>query len=400
MQQLSMDDANAAAQEARSGNLRENGAGVPDDQRPDYQAHDIPVITGHPECLIGFDRIVDVSPFNTDDDFLSKRQNLEYAGPQNYGNQVVVTVENPQVIDGQVWSEEHEFRDLRVLGDPSTDYSPYSLDTDVIGDPTDPDGVEINGVNLGMGGFEGEEIEDGFDAEYVQFFISARRASTVLGTLDTAGNGSHTQDGEFVEGIIEYPPAMGEDGYDPENDGAPRAIGYPELRADMVDQQGAIAFRFADDEPTTQSRVLVDFYRIIEGEDGAELEGLSPLAPEDEAYALPTYPRGGNVYWDHGSEATEQPEDVGVDAEPSTSGGMADAQSVMETETEELTYEDLGDEGQAFVDWALAAMEQMDDEYESVTEVDDWDEQHAKRTAGEPINATKEDLETIIDSRI
>jgi len=400
MQGLSMDDANEAAQEARSGNLRDNDAGIPDEQRPDYQDVDIPVVNGHPECAVGFDRIVDVSPFNTDDDFLSKRQNLEYAGPKNYGNQVVVTVENPQVIEGQVWEEEHDFRDLRVLGDPNSDYSPYSLDTEIIGDPTDPDGVETNGVNLGMGGFEGEQI-DGFDTQYAQFFITARRASNVLGILDTAGNGSHSEDGEFTEGIVEYPPAMSEDGYDPENDGAPRAIGYPELRADMVDQQGAIAFRFGDNEPTQQSRVLIDFYQVVEGDDGLEMEGLAPLQPDDEAYALPTYPRGGNVHWDHGDGATERPEDVGADAEPSTSGGISEAQAVMDNDsTDELTYDDLGDEGQQFVDWALAAMEQMDDDYESVTEVDDWDEQHAKRTAGEPINATKDDLEQIIDERI
>ena len=330
MSGISLDNAKDAKQEAQSGNLRDNEAGIPDDLAFDYEAHDAPVVKGHPECLITFDRIVGLSVFNTSDDFLDAQNNLELGGPNQYGNDVVITVEGPEIVEGELWTEENDFRDLRVLGDPTSDFSPYEERNDVDRSGDTPE-VSVVGVDLGMGKFDGERAGDGFDADYVQFFISSSRASDVLGQLDTAGKWAFDQEGNFTEGIIEAPPKLGDDGYDASDHGAPRAIGYSELREDMVDQRGAIAWTFADEEPTTQSRVDVTLFQITENEDGeVDMEACAPLSPDDEAYALPTYPRGGNLYYDH----DEAPEDVGADAEPENSGGVADATEMIDSGTD------------------------------------------------------------------
>ncbi|WP_199240791.1 hypothetical protein, partial [Halorubrum sp. SP3] len=217
---------------------------------------------------------------------------------------------------------------------------------------------------------EDEEIQ--FDSRYIQFLISSSRAADLLGQLDTAGKWAHTQEGELTEGIIEAPPMLGEDGYDATDHGAPRAIGYPELRADMVDQQGAIAWTFGDDEPTTQSPVDINVFKIVDG----ELIGLAPLGPEDDAYALPEYPRAGNLYYDHG-DGVEEADAVGADASPENAGGVAEASEMIgetdnDTDSDVLAYQDLPDDAQQFVDSAVDAVNS--EGYDSVTDFDDWDE--------------------------
>jgi len=257
--------------------------------------------------------------------------------------------------------------------------------------------VDTLGVNLGMGAFDGDRADsDGFDSQFVQFLINSSRASDILGQLDTAGMWSYTQEGEFTEGIIEAPPMLGEDGYDAADHGAPRAIGYPELRADMVDQQGAIAWTFGDDEPSTQSPVDINVFKITDG----ELEGLAPLTPDDEAYALPEYPRGGNVYYDHDGET---PEDVGADAEPENAGGVGAASDMIDgtdndTAEDVLAYQDLPDDAQDFVDDAVAAVNSQG--YDSVEDFDDWDERFAAGTADIGFDLDQSNVTEIINSRV
>jgi len=220
---------------------------------------------------------------------------------------------------------------------------------------------------------------------------------------------AYTQEGEFTEGIIEAPPMLGEDGYDATDHGAPRAIGYPELRADMVDQQGAIAWTFGDDEPSTQSPVDVNVFTITDG----ELEGLTPLTPEDEAYALPEYPRGGNVYYDHAeetsatdasSETTSKHGDgVGADAEPENAGGVADASEMIggtddDTDEDVLAYQDLPDDAQDFVDDAVEAVNAQG--YDGVEDFDDWDERFAAGTADIGFDLDQSNITEIINSRV
>jgi len=395
MSGISLDSAKDAKQEAQSGNLRDNEAGIPEDQAYDYEEYDAPIVKGHPECLITFDRIVGLNVFNTRDGFLEFQNNLELGGNQGYGNDLVLTIESPELVEGELWNEDNDFRDLRVLGDPSSDFSPYELRKDVDESGDTPE-VIYKGVDLGMGKFDGDRVEgDGFDSQYIQLFISSSRAADVLGQLDTAGKWAHTQEGDFTEGIIEAPPKLGDDGYDASDHGAPRAIGYPELRADMVDQQGAIAWTFADDEPTTQSRVDVNVFTIEDG----NLVGLAPLGPDDEAYALPEYPRGGNLYYDHDGT----PEDVGADTEPENAGGVADASEMIDgtdndTSSAELAYQDLPDAAQQFVDDAVAAVNSKG--YDTVEDFDDWDERFATGTADIDFDLDQTNITEIINARL
>jgi len=390
---LSLDDAKAAKDEAQSGNLRENDAGIPDDLYDfDYEEDEAPIAKIHPETFIAFDGIVDYGVFNTDDDFLDKRQNLEGAGEYGYGNQAYLLLKNPTLINGEIWEEDHEFRDIRVVGNLDDDNTPYSVDSEVEMEDGEVVDTEVTGVDLGMGGFDGERTEGGFDTEYVQILISSRRASDILGVLDTAGKRA-IDNGVVQEGIIEVPPELedSEAEYDPETHGAPRAVGYPSLRADMVGQEGAITAIFGDDEPSQTSPVEVDVYRV----DGDDMETLVPLTPDDEAFAKPEYPRAGNLYWDHDTDGGQ---DFGADAEPDNSGGVAEAKAQMSSEP---SYDDLGGEAQDFVDETVEMIEKMDDPPEqSVTEIGDWDEHFATNTAGEGVEADKETIETIIDSNL
>ena len=399
MSGISLDNAKDAKAEAETDGLRENEAGIPEDLAFDYEQHDAPVVKGHPECLITFDRIVGLSVFNTSEGFLDAQNNLELGGPQGYGNDVVITVEGPELVEGELWSEENDFRDLRVLGDPTSDFSPYEERNNVDRSGDTPE-VEVTGVDLGMGKFDGERAGDDFDTDYVQFFISSSRAADVLGQLDTAGKWAFTSDGEFTEGIIEAPPKLGDDGYDATDHGAPRAIGYPELRSDMVDQRGAIAWTFGDEEPTTQSRVEVTLFRVTEDDGNVDMAACAPLTTDDEAYALPTYPRGNGVYYDH----DDAPEDVGADAEPENSGGVADATDMIDSSTDndtdedELAYQDLPDDAQTFVDEAVEAVESQG--YDGVEDFDDWDERFATGTADINFDLDQQNVTEIINSRV
>lgn len=398
---LSLNDAKDAKAEAQSGNLRDNDAGIPDDIAYDYEEYDAANVKGHPECLITFDRIVGLNVFNTPDNFLNQQNNVELGGEMGYGNDVVLTVENPELVEGEIWTEtDNDFRDLRVLGDPTEDFSPYERRNDVDQSGDEPI-VEVKGVDLGMGKFDGKPVEGGFDSQFVQFFISSSRAADILGQLDTAGKWAYDTEGNFTEGIIEAPPKLGDDGYDASDHGAPRAIGYPELRADMVDQKGAIAWTFGDDEPTQRSRVDVNVFMVTENDEGnVEMEACAPLTPDDEAYALPEYPRGGNVYYEHDGA----PEDVGADAEPETDGTVAEASEMIDggtdgdADSDELLYQDLPAAAQDFVDDAVAAVESQG--YDSVEGFDDWDERFATGTAEIDYNLDQSNVTAIIDSRL
>jgi hypothetical protein len=393
--QIDIDAARDAADEVQDGNLRENEAGIPADLQFDYEQYDAPVVRGHPTALVVFDHIASVSPFNTDDGFLDAKQNLENGGSMGYGNDVMVTVKNPTIVEGQLWNEENDFRDYRLVGDVDSDESPYEKRQDVqLDDEGNVESHEINGVDLGMGKFDGEPADiDDFDTEYVQFLISSSRASDILGQLDTAGMWAYTSDGEFTEGIIEAPPKLGDDDWDTSEDGAPRAIGYPELRTDMVAQQGAIMWDFGGDgEATTQSPVEIQTFKVTD--DG--LQAIAPLTPDDDAYALPTYPRAGNVYWDHEGDT-----DAGSDAEPSSEAGMDDAAAAMQGESEESDgYDVLTDDGQNFVDNAVTAMQDA-----GVSELSDLgdksvEERVATAKADGTIEATASELAAITNERV
>ena len=391
---LSLDDAKDAKSEAESANLRESDAGI--EERFDYEENEVANVRIHPETLVTFDRIVDYGVFNTPDDFLDQRQNVQNApsGPngENWGRDGYVVLENPTIVDGQLWAEDDDFTDYRIIGDVTDEYSPYEQDVSV-GD--DGDAV-VEGVDMGMGGFDGEMADSPLDAEYIQVFVSARRAGPLLGQLDTAGMWSHAEDGSFVEGILETPPEFGTDDYDPETHGAPRAIGYPELREDMVGQRGAVLYSFQSDNPTQTTGIDIDFFTVEDG----DLSALSPLTPEDDAYNLPEYPRGGRLYWEHDDDVDAQ--DMGEDVRPNTDDGVAEAKAMLEeddtTNDSGMPYEGLSEDGRAFVDTAVEAINKKG--FASITDFDDWDERYEKAKAADEINVEQDVIAEIIDSRL
>ena len=287
---VSLTDIEEAKDEAQTDGLRDNNAGIPDGKY-DYTEHDAPLVKCHPESIVAFDEIVDFGVFNSPDGFLDLEQNLEGAGPNNYGNQAFITLKNPQLENGILWDEEHNFRDHRVITlDDNPVYS-YNFE-EVNGSPTK------NGVDIGFGEFSGDEVGDTIDNDYIQILIPARRASSFLGVLDTAGHRA-VNGGEYQGGLIEVPPQMERDDmeYNDDEHGAPRAIGYPELRQDLVGQQGLIAWTFDDENPDQYSPISITVCTVA---DDGSVEALTPLTPEQSAFAKPTYPRRGNLVWDHG----------------------------------------------------------------------------------------------------
>jgi hypothetical protein len=389
---VSLDDAKEAKQEINQGNLRENDAGISEQFEFDYEQHDAPLVQGHQESLITFDYIAGLSVFNTADDFLEQRQNLRGGGQRGYGNDVILTVKNPELVDGTLWefSDDDAFKDYKVLGNPAADTNHYELRENVkYDDDGDVTGAETVGVDLGMAKFDGTPVEGGFDTEYIQILVPSSRAESLLAALDTAGKWSHNQDGEFTEGVLEAPPELGTDDYDADTHGHPRVIGYPELRSDMDGQRGAIAWTYDiedDEEPSKQSPVSLNVYKITDGEDGSTLEALAPLTPEDDAYAKPTYPRGNGLYWDENGGNTGS-------GESSTTGGVDEAQQMMD----DSDGVELSDDAEGFVSDALEAMDQMD--YDSVTDFDDFDDRVKTAKADGDIDADADTLADVIDER-
>lgn len=342
MSGLGLDQATEAKQDAMSGG-RTNEAGIPEAHRVDYENETVAEGKGHAAAMVVFDYIarINIQTYGDDSELLSMEQNLEGAG--RYGFDLELTLANPQLVEGQVWKQDGEYPEYKVIGDPASDDNSYELREEI---KKDSDGsvvmedgepvVNTEGIGgLGSSSWDGQPI-DGFDVDYFQVTISSRRASRILGALDTAGQWFRNRDGDVVEGVMETPPNFGTEVYDPDEDGYPRLVGYPELRQDMVGQKGAIAFTWGDANSSGNRAKEVDVFKVVTDEDGEEgLEALVPLTPEDGAYALPEYPRTNNTFWDDadaaGGEATEG--DVGADTEPETDSELSDASEMMDSES-------------------------------------------------------------------
>ena len=359
MSGLSLDDAQEAKDEATGGRLRSNDAGIPDEHAIDWEDDEgFDGVKLHPTVLVAFDHIarISINDYGTEGNILAMEQNLEGAG--RYGFDIELTVANPTIVDGQLWVEdEAEYPEYKILGDPDGETNPYELRESII---KDDDGTPVDTDVEGVGQLPGGRTWDGerltaTDAEYMQFTISGSRGMDVLGALDTAGTWFTSKEGDVIEGLFEVPPNFGTDAYDPDTDPAPRLTGYPELRADMVGQRGAILCSFDTDDPTeADTRTAIDVTVLrVEGED---MTALTPLTPEDDAYAKPTYPRLNNAFWgEHGNGDATSTSGTGVDAEPQTSGGVASAQAMVTSSVD--SYEDLTEDGQVFVDDAIEAIE-------------------------------------------
>lgn len=424
---LSLDDAKEANQEARNGNLRSNDAGITDDLRVDYDEHNPVEVSLSPEVLITFDHIANISinAYGNGDDLLQQEQNLQGAGPQGYGYDVELTLAQPQIVDGTYWIEDTDgdYPEHRIVGDPESDGNPYDVSESVVKEDGEIVGSEVDKLTELPGGNTFDCERRDFDADYITVSISSSRAMNILSALDTAGMWFHTKEGDVQEGLFETPPNFGTDIYDSDEDGYPRLAGYPELRSDMTGQQGAISCLFDEDgEVTTRSRIEMNVYMVTD--DG--LDVLIPLTPEDDAYAKPTYPRGGGLYWDH--DGDENP-DAGADTQPTNDGSMDELHDEMATDpadsaqqnrfdsrrssssdddhggdgdsdgddTDTTVYEDLTDDGQEFVDNAVMVLGAK--EYESTDEIEDFSERVEEARSKNDITASEDTLRTIIEDQ-
>jgi len=313
---LSIDDAKAV--QTQSNNQRDTPGGIPDEHKPDYDTETvISDVSLSPEVMVTFDHVarMSIQDYGYGGNILQDEQNLQGAG--KYGYDVEITVANPEIVDGQLWTEtDAEYPSHRIIGDVDAATNPYDLKEDVIrdddGNVTD---AEVEGVSNLPGGnsFAAERAE--LDADFLQLSVRGSRGADLLGQLDTAGQWFTGQDGDIIEGLFEVPPEFGTDGYDAGEHGHPRLTGYPELREDMVGQRGAIVCTFADDatEADTRTRIETEFYKVTD--DG--LTGLPALTPDDDTYAKPAYPRTNNQFWD------------GTGGQAESSGGVEQAQSVI-----------------------------------------------------------------------
>lgn len=406
MSGLSLDAAKDAKEEARSGNLRENDAGIADENGIDYDEHDTIDVKGHPEAMVAFDHIarINIQTFGMEDDdgLLSMEQNLRGGGA--YGFALELTLAGAEVVEGQLWKESDggDFPEFKVIGDPESDANDYELRESVIkdddGNPVDVETVGIG--SLGPSSWDGQPVEDNeISTSHVQVTIPAKKAQSILGALDTAGMYFHDRDGNVVEGLFETPPNFGTDEYDSDEDGFPRLVGYPELRADMDGQAGAIAWTFGAEGQSGNRATDIDVFKVQD----ESLVALTPLSADDEAYNLPTYPRVNGLYWDHhDSEAA----DVGADAEPRSSREAVDeAQSMMDSD--ETTFEDLTDDEKSFVESAENVVGDSDiesvwelDTSGSDTQFDSLNERVDSVRATENITVETDTLARIIDDRI
>jgi hypothetical protein len=374
MAQFDIDDARDADTEAGGDSLRETPAGISDEHQVDYDTEVIDEVKVYPEVMVVFDHIarISIQDYGYDGNILADEQNLEGAG--QYGYDVELTVANPHISFGELWKEtDAQYPSYTLCGDPESEANPYELNESIIkdddGNPTD---VEVEGISQLPGGqtFDAQRIDP--DCDYMTITVSGSRGTDVLGVLDTAGRWFMDQDGNVTEGLFETPPSFGTDSYSPDDDPAPRLTGYPELRADMDGQMGAIHCTFAVDDPTeadTRSPKDISILRA----DGDELTALAPPTPGDDHYHKPTYPRVNNTFWTdvddtetaNGTASPDSDSDAIASAKEAISGDDSD-----ETEAS-MTYDDLSDDGQQFVDAAVEAM--TDVGYDSVASFSDPD---------------------------
>lgn len=399
----SLDAARTARDDARQGNLRENDAGIPDEDRIDYEDAEGVEVQLRPEVLVTYDHVASIN-INTygnadSDELLSMEQNLGGAGPQGYGFDAQVTLADPAVGDGTIWAEDPdaEYPTYYIIGDPEDEFNPYETNSSVVRDEDDNIvGEEVDGVRKlpGRQEIDAEPLDD-LDVDFIEVTVGGRRAEQLLGLLDTAGQWFTDQEGNVTEGLFETPPNFGTDAYDAEDGPNPRLVGYPDLRADMASRRGAIGCLYRDDveEPDPTSPYEVTVFTL--DEDGTIEEALTPLTPEDPAYNKPEYPRTGNTYWDHDADSE-------ASAEPDTNGGVEAAQDMMSGD--DPTYEGLTESEQQFVDDAVGVMESQDldtiydlDGEDTASDYDSFAERVELATSVEDANA--DDLAWVIDEQ-
>jgi hypothetical protein len=400
MSGITLNAAKEKKEEVRQGNLRENDAGIPDEHRVDYDEVEPISLKGHAESIITFDHIARISindygNVGEDESLLDLRQNLEGAG--TYGFDVQLTLVGVELAEGQLWTDgAEEYPNYKIIGDPEADSNNYELNEEIVyeDDGETPKGTRVTGIgNLGGNSWDGKRLDE-FPTDVVQLSIAGRRAQDVLGALDTAGGWFFDPDGNVVEGLFEPHPKMGDEDYDPDTHGAPRLTGYPELRADMVGEKGAIAFTFGDANSSGNRAKEVTLFEVVE-EDGEEVLGdaLTPLHPEDDAYAKPTYPRYNGLYWDHDDADIDV--DRGEDAQPSDGGGVDEAREALMGD--DPSYEDLGSDATEFVDDAGKAMAAKG--YDSIEGFDDFEERVETAKAEGTIEVDAGQLAQIIDDK-
>ena len=320
-----MTDYNALAEEIEEAETNNNNGGGNDTELPE-EAENAPLLNVTPQCALAFDEIVDVGMAGG----VTDEQNIRVSN--GYSNDLVVTLKNPSVDDGELFAATN--------GAPA-DYK--LVDTDnpkVEEDVKRVDGeFEVTGIQVYGNSFESERVDD-FEEEYVKLFIGSSCGQRLAMLLDCRGGESaYYADGEKTSGLVEYPPKYGSDDYTPSDDGYPRLARTPTLRSDMVGESGVLFFYLDEDSGVNGN--AMHKVTAFKGEPDVE-NALAPPTADDEL-GEPEYPP--YIVWDEPNSG----DDGGDDGDELNFGAL----SADEDEGGEITdYDDLGEEHQMFVDKA------------------------------------------------
>lgn len=392
----------AAESASSGGNGNSTEAGIPEAIHYPEDATR-PIVKTTPKVMIDGSRIVGFE-FNGR---IDEEQNIRKTNEWNDG--LEITIEDPETVVGSLWvekrpSEKDEPSEDALEYEESDEWIPtyflvdednenveveFDIEEDEDGNPQKVEtGVRIHGYKK-----EAVRIEDGdIDYQYARFFVDGSGGQYLGKRLDTAGGVPVEWRGdEKSMGLVETPPGYFDD--ETETDLNPAFRRTPTLRADLIDRPIRFLVHRGNEYEGNFTKLTTPFKMDDDGEpifdDDGTPEAYTPLEETDDAFAPPEY--NPIIYWDEQETGAEAEPESGDMDEETPSFDFSDGDS-GNGESEELTFEDLGTTGQAFV-------EQFPDSV-SPSELDDFDERvEAAKDEGLDAEVTAADMRRIIEAR-
>lgn len=330
-----------------------DGAGEDTSSSNDNDYDDAPSLNVTPTVAVEYDDILDVGIMGG----IKEEQNVLGGGDgkNSFGNDIVVTLENPRVGEGTLFASDQEYNADYKLVD--TDHEKVEEDVKKV------DGeFEVTGIQVYGNSFDSHEVDD-FEEDAVKLMIGSWSGLRIAQLLDVQGGVSAYYDGdEKTSGLVEYPPEYGSDDYDPNSgDRYQRIARSPTLREDLRGE--GVIFSYMDGrmhkidvfngEPTPSNKVSM----VTDGGEPEWQPWIVWDTPEDEPQGST---ESSNEDTDEPGDSDESSGDVDLSA---LEGGEEDTES-----TEITGYSDLSEEQQAFVD-RLAESDNIDVENADVSEL-------------------------------
>jgi hypothetical protein len=321
-----------------------------DDEYDDYS--DAPILNVSPQVALGFDEILEAGMMGGHDE----EQNIKVAN--GYGNNAVVVLKNAEVLDGTLYSATN--------GHPA-DYKLVDTDSDSIEVDYNANG-EAEGIRVHGNKFESEEV-DGFGEDVVRLMDGSSSGMRLLQLLDSRGGLSayYNENGDKSGGLIEYPPEYNTDGYSPSNgnDRYPRVVRLQcELREDMMEQAGVLFYYQSDEAYNGNHMTKVSVFN-------GDADPTNEIEPQSDGRE-PDYL--GYLEWDEPDADGGSDEGNANNADDSDDGETVVSTDAFGTATDDsddtpVTYENLGENDQTFVDTAVeegltVEKHNLDDTYE------------------------------------